>query len=128
RISRARSRPEISRACASLDCANGAAFEVGPSAFAAVRADTTVIHAEPDGHNINEACGSTHPESLQQCVVVSGAVIGLALDGDGDRVIAVDEQGHVVDGDQIMTMIALDLHQRGTLRNDAIAVTVMSNL
>ncbi|HTL84164.1 MAG TPA: phosphoglucosamine mutase [Acidimicrobiia bacterium] len=111
-----------------LDCANGAAFEVGPRALAAVRADATVIHDEPDGRNINEACGSTHPESLQQCVVESGAAIGLALDGDGDRVIAVDEHGRIVDGDQIMTMIAIDLHQRGMLRNDAIAVTVMSNL
>jgi phosphoglucosamine mutase len=111
-----------------LDCANGAAFEVGPRVLEAVRADATVIHDEPDGRNINEACGSTHPESLQRRVVESGAAIGLALDGDGDRVIAVDEQGQIVDGDQIMTMIAIDLHQRGMLRNDAIAVTVMSNL
>ncbi len=111
-----------------LDCANGAAFEVGPSAMRAAGADVTVLHAEPDGRNINASCGSTHPASLQRAVRAQGAALGLALDGDADRVIAVDERGEVVDGDQIMTITALDLHARGQLRGDAVVATVMSNI
>jgi phosphoglucosamine mutase len=111
-----------------LDCANGAGFELGPRVLQAAGARVHVLHAEPDGHNINDGCGSTYPESLQRVVVERGAALGLALDGDGDRVLAVDEHGALVDGDQIMTMAALDLHARGALRNDAIAITVMSNL
>ena len=111
-----------------LDCANGAGFELGPRVLRAAGARVHVLHAEPDGHNINDGCGSTYPESLQRAVVERGAALGLALDGDGDRVLAVDEHGALVDGDQIMTMAALDMHARGTLRNDAIAITVMSNL
>jgi phosphoglucosamine mutase len=111
-----------------LDCANGAAFAVGPQVFAALGADVVVLHAEPDGRNINAHCGSTHPEVVAAALRVHGAQLGLALDGDADRVIAVDEDGEVVDGDQIMTMFALDLRARGLLRNNAIAVTVMSNL
>ena len=80
---------------------------------------STVLHAEPDGRNINADCGSTHPEQLQRAVRAAGADIGLALDGDADRVLAVDENGELVDGDQIMVMVALDLAERGTLRNDA---------
>jgi phosphoglucosamine mutase len=87
-----------------------------------------VLHAAPDGRNINDGCGSTHPEQLRRAVLEHGAALGLALDGDGDRVIAVDEQGELVDGDQLMAMTAIDMHERGTLRNAAIAVTVMSNL
>jgi phosphoglucosamine mutase len=87
-----------------------------------------VLHAAPDGRNINDGCGSTHPELLRRTVVEQGAALGLALDGDGDRVIAVDERGELVDGDQLMTMTAIDMHARGALRNGAIAVTVMSNL
>ena len=111
-----------------LDCANGATFAVGPEALRAAGADVVVLHAEPDGRNINEGCGSTHPESLQAAVVAHGAAMGLALDGDGDRVLAVDERGALVDGDEILVMSALDLHGRGELRNGAVAVTVMSNL
>jgi phosphoglucosamine mutase len=111
-----------------LDCANGAGFRVGPRALEAAGARVHVLHAHPDGRNINDGCGSTHPESLRKAVVEHGAALGLALDGDGDRVLAVDERGDLVDGDQIMTMIALDTHGRGALANDAIAVTVMSNL
>jgi phosphoglucosamine mutase len=111
-----------------LDCANGAGFDVGPRVLRATGATVHVLHATPDGRNINDGCGSTHPESLQRAVVERGAALGLALDGDGDRVLGVDERGDLVDGDEIMTMIALDLHERGALRNDAIAVTVMSNL
>jgi phosphoglucosamine mutase len=111
-----------------LDCANGAGFDLGPRVLRAAGARVHVLHADPDGHNINAGCGSTYPVSLQRAVVGRGAALGLALDGDGDRVLAVDEHGALVDGDQIMTMAALDMHARGALRNDAIAVTVMSNL
>jgi phosphoglucosamine mutase len=111
-----------------LDTANGAASRVGPLAVQRVGAEVVALHAEPDGRNINAGCGSTAPESLQAAVVELGAHVGLALDGDADRVIAVDERGAVVDGDQMMTALAIDLHTRGGLRNDAIAVTVMSNL
>lgn len=111
-----------------VDCANGATHAAGPRVLRAAGADVVVIHDDPDGRNINEACGSTHPESLQAAVVEHGAALGLALDGDGDRVLAVDEHGALVDGDQIMVMCALDLHERGMLPNDAIAVTVMTNL
>jgi phosphoglucosamine mutase len=111
-----------------LDCANGAASEIGPHILHAAGADVVVLHAKPDGRNINSGCGSTHPESLQRAVVEHGAHIGLALDGDADRVLAVDETGRMVDGDEIMTITALDMHRRGVLRDDAIVVTVMSNL
>ena len=111
-----------------LDCANGAGFDVGPRVLRAAGAVVRVLHAAPDGHNINDGCGSTHPELLRRAVVEHGAAFGLALDGDGDRVIAVDERGELVDGDQLMAMTAIDMHARGTLRNAAIAVTVMSNL
>lgn len=111
-----------------LDCANGAGFDLGPRALQAAGARVHVLHAEPDGRNINDACGSTHPEGLQAAVVRTGAHLGLALDGDGDRMLAVDERGELVDGDQIMTMCAIDMRARGQLRNGAIAVTVMSNL
>jgi phosphoglucosamine mutase len=111
-----------------LDCANGAASELGPAAFRALGADVDVVHATPDGTNINTACGSTDPSDLQAAVVAVGADAGFAFDGDADRVVAVDERGAIVDGDQIMVMAALDLHERGLLRNNAIAVTVYSNL
>jgi phosphoglucosamine mutase len=111
-----------------LDCANGAASELGPAAFRALGADVVVVHAAPDGTNINTACGSTDPSDLQAAVVAAGADAGFAFDGDADRVLAVDARGLIVDGDQIMVIAALDLHERGLLRNDAIAVTVYSNL
>src|SRR4051812_14403778 len=109
------------------DCANGAASTVIERLAKALLPDLVTIHASPDGRNINEACGSTHPAELQ-ARVRDGFDVGLALDGDADRVMLVDERGAVVDGDQIMVMIALDFQARGLLRNDAIAVTVMSNL
>ena len=88
-----------------------------------------MLHAAPDGRNINDGCGSTAPvRAAGARCVEHGADLGLALDGDADRVVAVDEQGELVDGDQIMVMTALDLARAGMLRNDAIAVTVMSNL
>jgi phosphoglucosamine mutase len=111
-----------------LDCANGAASTVAPRLLSRLGAETTVLHASPDGRNINEACGSTHPEELQRAVVEQGCAAGLAFDGDADRVIAVDEHGDLVDGDQIMLMAALDFNARDALRNNAIAITVMSNL
>jgi phosphoglucosamine mutase len=111
-----------------LDCANGAASELGPRALTEAGARVKVINAQPDGRNINAGCGSTHPEGLQLAVRESGADLGLALDGDADRALAVDERGELVDGDQIMVITALDRHERGTLRGDAIVVTVMSNL
>ena len=111
-----------------LDCANGAASELGPRALVAAGARVDVINAQPDGRNINAVSGSTYPEGLQRAVRAAGADLGLALDGDADRVVAVDEHGELVDGDQIMVMTALDWHERGALRDDAIVVTVMSNL
>jgi phosphoglucosamine mutase len=111
-----------------LDCANGAAFELAPRAFRDAGASVVVLHATPDGRNINADCGSTYPETLQRAVREQRADVGLAFDGDADRVIAVDEQGEIIDGDQMMTMLALDFHERGRLRHDAIAVTVMTNM
>ena len=111
-----------------LDCANGAASQLAPLVLRGLGAEVVVLHATPDGMNINEACGSTDPSDLQAAVVASGAAAGLAFDGDADRMLAVDEHGTIVDGDQIMVILALDMHERGVLRNDAVAVTVMSNL
>ena len=111
-----------------LDGANGAACEVAPAALRQLGADVVAINIAPNGRNINDSCGSTHPQALQAAVVEQGAQLGLALDGDADRVLAVDERGALVDGDQLMTAFALDLHARGVLRNGKIAVTVMSNL
>jgi phosphoglucosamine mutase len=111
-----------------VDCGNGAAFEVAPWALRVQGAWVRVLHAEPDGTNINAGCGSTDPTELQQAVVAATAHAGLAFDGDADRVIAVDEYGHLVDGDQMLAIIALDLHERGELRGDAVVATVMSNL
>lgn len=110
------------------DCANGAASEVGPVALRAAGADVVVLSAQADGTNINDGCGSTHPGALQAAVVAAGAVAGLAFDGDADRVLASDENGDLVDGDQIMLVAALDLAERGLLRGGSVAITVMSNL
>jgi phosphoglucosamine mutase len=111
-----------------FDAGNGAASDVAARAMQAAGAEIVALHTTPNGRNINEQCGSTHPDELQRLVAEGGIDVGLAFDGDADRVIAVDEHGTIVDGDQIMVMAALDLHARGLLRNDAIAVTVMSNL
>ena len=111
-----------------LDCGNGAAFRSAPAVLRALGAEVQVLHATPDGTNINEKCGSTHPEDLRDAVVVSSAAIGLAFDGDADRVIAVDERGELVDGDQMLAITGIDLHDRGLLRAGAIVTTVMSNL
>ena len=111
-----------------VDCANGAASEVGPAALRAAGADVVVINASPDGRNINEKCGSTHPEQLQAAVVAAGAHLGVAFDGDADRCLAVDEHGALVDGDQIMGVLAVALRDRGELAHDTLVLTVMSNL
>ena len=111
-----------------VDCANGAAYHVAPEALWELGADVVPLGVRPDGININKECGSTHPELLQQTVVASGADIGLALDGDADRLIVADEKGRIIDGDQLMALIALGLHGRGELKGDAVVATVMSNL
>ncbi|MFT7600066.1 MAG: phosphoglucosamine mutase [Acidimicrobiales bacterium] len=111
-----------------LDCANGAASRYGPEVFAALGADLTVIGDQPDGININAACGSTHPESLQETVRATGADLGLAFDGDADRLIAVDGLGEIVDGDHVLAILATDWKTTGRLTADTLVVTVMSNL
>src|SRR5437868_9747335 len=111
-----------------IDCANGAAYHVAPEALWELGADVIPLGVTPDGININKDCGSTYPELVQQTVVASGADIGLALDGDADRLIVSDEKGQLVDGDQLMALIALGLHGRGALKGDAVVATVMSNL
>ena len=111
-----------------LDCANGAAYEVGPDAFSRLGATVLAIHAEPDGHNINLDCGSTHLGDLQKVVVEQGADAGFAFDGDADRCLAVDAQGNVVDGDHILAILALAARDEGRLHDDTVVATVMSNL
>jgi len=111
-----------------VDCANGAAYQVAPSALWELGADVVSIGVSPNGLNINDGCGSTAPEALQHKVVEEGAQIGIALDGDADRVIVVDEKGKVVDGDQLMALIGLSWSRRGLLKGGAVVATVMSNL
>ncbi len=111
-----------------LDCACGAAATIAPSVFRRLGASVSVIADEPDGTNINDGCGSTHTERLQREVVGGAADIGLAFDGDADRVLAVDHRGDLVDGDHLLAMFALDLHERGALTGGAVVVTVMTNL
>ncbi|MGJ9413115.1 phosphoglucosamine mutase [Aeromicrobium sp. CF4.19] len=111
-----------------LDCAHGAAFEVGPEAFTRLGAEVVAINAEPDGLNINDGCGSTHLQGLQKAVVEHQADAGFAFDGDADRCLAVDATGEVVDGDQILAILALASQAAGTLRADTVVATVMSNL
>jgi phosphoglucosamine mutase len=110
-----------------VDCANGAASATAGAALARLGATVTVISADPNGYNINEGCGSTHPERLQETVVAARADVGLALDGDADRVLAVDAGGELVDGDRIITLCAIDRHDRGLLAADTVAVTILSN-
>lgn len=111
-----------------VDCANGAAYQVAPSALWELGAKVTTLGVDPNGKNINDVCGSTHIEALQDTVVASGADIGIALDGDADRLIVVDEKGRQVDGDQIMALIGRSWSRGGLLRGDGIVATVMSNL
>ena len=111
-----------------LDCANGAASAVSPEAFKDAGAEVVVIGNDPDGHNINQGCGSTHLSALQAAVLEHKAAIGIAHDGDADRTLAVDHLGQVVDGDQIMAILALAAKQRGDLARNTLVATVMSNL
>ena len=111
-----------------LDCANGSTSSLAPHLFADLEADLSTIGVSPNGLNINDKVGSTHPEALQALVVEKEADIGLAFDGDGDRLIAVDEKGNIVDGDQIMYICGKYLNERGLLRDSTIVSTVMSNL
>jgi phosphoglucosamine mutase len=111
-----------------LDCANGAAYQVAPTAIWELGAKVTTIGVTPNGKNINDRVGSTHVTTLQETVVASGAHIGIALDGDADRLIVVDEKGQTVDGDQIMALMATAMSRNGLLTGDGIVATVMSNL
>jgi phosphoglucosamine mutase len=111
-----------------LDCANGAAYNSAPTVFWELGADVVAIGVEPNGTNINAQCGSTAPGLLQETVVASGADIGVALDGDADRLIIVDEKGRLVDGDQIMALIGASWARQGRLKGGGVVATVMSNL
>ena len=111
-----------------VDCANGAAYKVAPRVFWELGAEVVPIAVSPDGLNINRDCGATRPLALQEMTVRHGADLGLALDGDADRLIMCDEEGEVVDGDQIMALIARSLHLSGLLKGGAVAATIMSNL
>lgn len=111
-----------------IDCANGAAYQTAPAAFAAQGAEVIVIHGEPDGLNINENAGSTHMETLMARVVAEGADLGIALDGDADRCLAVDHEGTLVDGDQILAILAVALKEQHKLHSNTLVATVMSNL
>ncbi|MGR0319207.1 phosphoglucosamine mutase [Agromyces sp. ZXT2-3] len=111
-----------------LDCAHGAAAGVSPETFRDAGAEVIVIGADPDGMNINDGVGSTHLEPLQRAVLEHGADLGIAHDGDADRCLAVDAEGRVVDGDRIMAILAVSMHERGMLTDDTLVVTVMSNL
>src|SRR5207248_10748429 len=106
----------------------GAAYHGASGALWERGAGVSPLGVTPNGHNINGSCGSTHPQVLQGSVVASGADIGIALDGDADRLIVVDEKGRIVDGDQLMALIGLGLQRRGELRGEAVVATVMSNL
>ena len=110
------------------DCANGATSVVAPEALRRTGADVVVINASPDGYNINDHAGSTHPEQLQAMVRASGAQMGVAFDGDADRCLAVDEDGTMVNGDQIMGILARAYKREGKLSHDTLVITVMSNL
>ena len=111
-----------------VDCAHGAASAAAPRAYRAAGANVIAINAEPNGLNINDGCGSTHMEALQQAVVSHGADLGLAHDGDADRCLAVDADGQIVDGDAIMVILALAMHEAGELASNTLVTTVMSNL
>ena len=111
-----------------LDVANGATYKIAPEVFTELGADLQVIHNNPTGLNINENCGSQHTQDLRKKVLETGSVVGLAFDGDGDRLIAVDEKGHELTGDQILIICAKSLKEKGQLRNDLVVSTIMSNL
>jgi phosphoglucosamine mutase len=111
-----------------VDCANGSASVVAPAVLRDLGVDVHVLHDQPDGTNINDRCGSTCMDGLARAVVERGADLGVAFDGDADRVLMVDAAGELVDGDQLIALCAVDRHERGTLPGDAVVVTVMTNL
>ena len=111
-----------------IDCANGAGYVVGPIILYELGAEVVSLAVQPNGFNINKECGSTHPEMLASTVLMEKADLGIALDGDADRLIVVDEKGRVIDGDQLIALIASRLHKQGALKGNAIAATLMSNL
>jgi len=110
-----------------IDCANGAGYIVGPTILQELGADVVVVGDKPNGFNINEGCGAIHPEALTKVVLESRADIGIALDGDADRLVIVDEKGNVVDGDKLMAVLAVHLKNQGALKGDGMVATVMSN-
>ncbi len=110
-----------------IDCANGAGYIVGPTILRELGADVVVIGDRPDGFNINEGCGAMHPENLAKVVLESRADVGIALDGDADRLVMVDEKGETIDGDKLMAVLAVHLKNEGELRGDGMVATVMSN-
>src|SRR5262245_27798157 len=111
-----------------IDCANGAAYKLAPKLFSALGADLFVINADPNGRNINLDCGSLHPEKLRRTVIEQRAALGLAFDGDADRLLMIDERGALVDGDQVLFIMADYLASKGALSGDRVVATVMSNL
>jgi phosphoglucosamine mutase len=111
-----------------VDCANGAAYKVAPAVLWELGAEVVAIARDPDGFNINAKCGATHPEAMQSAVVAHGADIGIALDGDADRLIMVDEHGQVIDGDQLMALVTRGYARDGRLRGGGLVATIMSNL
>ncbi len=111
-----------------LDCANGASYDIAPAVFKELGARVSVFYHEPDGTNINDNCGSTHPERLCELVKELGADVGFAFDGDADRVMAADERGNLVNGDQVMALLAVHLKKQGKLPSNTLVATVMSNM
>ena len=110
-----------------IDCANGAGYKVAPTVLEELGADVVVIGNKPNGFNINDACGAMHPSTLAKAVIDSRADAGIALDGDADRLVMVDEQGEVIDGDKLMGVLAVHLHTQGDLKGGGMVATVMSN-
>lgn len=111
-----------------VDCANGAAYKVAPEVFYELGAEVFPIGAKPDGENINDRCGSLYPEAVAKLVKEKKADIGIALDGDGDRIILIDEKGRVLDGDYLMAIAAANMLKQGTLKNKTLVTTIMSNM
>jgi phosphoglucosamine mutase len=111
-----------------IDCANGAAYKVAPRVLSELGAEVIPIAVEPNGKNINDDCGAVAPQSMQEAVVLHGADIGLALDGDADRLIVADEHGRRIDGDQIMALVTREASRAGTLKGGGLVTTIMSNL
>jgi len=122
-----KSSPDLSGMHIAMDCGHGAVYKLAPEIYRALGAKVTVLNNEPNGVNINVNCGSTDPSALQEAVLKSGAQVGLAFDGDADRLIAVDDQGQIVDGDLLMLLFALNLKKKNRLAHDTFVITVMSN-